>query len=244
MRLWLALCMIGMPGVIAVAVWIVPALVALSNKPTPVPMSLLQLVSGGQSAAFMALAVWAGVALAARVELRAPILEAMVFRREFPAVSASVLMAGAVGGVAAGLYLVGLDRLVPAALARLRGTLSPPLPVRLLYGGITEELLMRWGLMSALLWLAWVSLQRRDGAPRLLYVWSAIVSSAILFGVGHLPAAAALAGGLSRSIVTYVVAGNALFGLLAGFLFWRYGLEAAILAHGLAHVVAYTAERI
>lgn len=36
--------------------------------------------------------------------------------------------------------------------------------------------------------------------------------------------------------MTYVVLGNAAFGLVAGWLYWRYGLEAAVLAHAGAHV--------
>jgi hypothetical protein len=37
----------------------------------------------------------------------------------------------------------------------------------------------------------------------------------------------------------YITAGNAMFGLVAGFLFWHYGFEAAILAHIMAHLMAY-----
>ena len=40
----------------------------------------------------------------------------------------------------------------------------------------------------------------------------------------------------------FVVGVNAAFGLLFGYLFTRYGLEAAILAHGTAHVVNYIAD--
>lgn len=231
-----------MPGVAAASAWSVPAVLARSAKPVPVPMVVLQLGSAAQSAALLALAVWAGLALASRVGLGSPVLEAVVEGSERPAVG-PVIAAGAAGGLAGGLSLVGLDRLAPAALAHLRGTLSPPLEVRLLYGGITEELLVRWGLMSVLLWLVWVGFQRRTGRPSTGLVWLAIVVSALLFGAGHLPIAGALAGGLSRAVVAYVVMANAAFGVLAGFLFYRYGLEAAILAHGMAHLVAYTAGR-
>jgi hypothetical protein len=34
---------------------------------------------------------------------------------------------------------------------------------------------------------------------------------------------------------------NAAFGVLFGYLFWRYGLEAAMIAHATAHVVSYVA---
>jgi hypothetical protein len=48
-------------------------------------------------------------------------------------------------------------------------------------------------------------------------------------------------GGLNPSLVLYVIAGNSLFGIMAGYLFWQYGLEAAIIALAFAHVVNYVA---
>ena len=39
-------------------------------------------------------------------------------------------------------------------------------------------------------------------------------------------------------IVAFVIGWNAAFGLLFGYLFWRYGLESAMLAHALSHVVS------
>ena len=82
-------------------------------------------------------------------------------------------------------------------------------------------------------------LQRRSGVPRTVYVWLAIVASALLFGAGHLPAAAALVGRLSVDVVVFVVGVNTAFGVLFGYLFWRHGLETAMIAHGTAHTVSY-----
>src|SRR5690606_20504576 len=118
------------------------------------------------------------------------------------------------------------------------------LSARILYGGIREELMLRWGLMSLLLWLSWRFIQRKSTSPSALLYWLAIIASAVLFGVGHLPAAHALVGDLSFPVVAYVIGGNAAFGVLAGWLFWRFGLEAAILAHAITHVVAYTAAAV
>jgi membrane protease YdiL (CAAX protease family) len=70
-------------------------------------------------------------------------------------------------------------------------------------------------------------------------VWSAIALSALAFGVLHLPSVAQVLPTLSADVVAYVTLGNACFGLVAGYLYWRRGLEAAIAAHVLAHVLAY-----
>jgi len=42
-------------------------------------------------------------------------------------------------------------------------------------------------------------------------------------------------------LTLFVVAGNSVFGLIAGYLYWRRGLESAIIAHMLTHVVLYIA---
>jgi membrane protease YdiL (CAAX protease family) len=73
------------------------------------------------------------------------------------------------------------------------------------------------------------------------FVWFAIAVSAFIFGAGHLPAAAALLGALDANVVAFVIGANTVFGLLFGYLFWRYGLESAMIAHALAHVVSYLA---
>jgi len=44
---------------------------------------------------------------------------------------------------------------------------------------------------------------------------------------------------LSVGVAAYIIIGNALFGPIAGYLFWRYGLETAIIAHVCAHVFAF-----
>lgn len=234
--LWLA----GMLGVVVITVTALPQL--LGEMTLPAPLWMVSLASLAQSALLAALAVWSGVALAPKVGLRAPAFEAAVTARSIASALRPQflpgLAAGALGGL--GLFATG-GYASPAALAEVQQRFTLPIVARVLYGGVTEELLLRWGLMTALVWLAWRLLQRRRGTPRPVYIWLAIVVSALLFGAGHLPAAAMLVGELTRDVVLFVVGVNAAFGVLFGYLFWRYGLEAAMIAHATAHVVSYVA---
>jgi membrane protease YdiL (CAAX protease family) len=111
----------------------------------------------------------------------------------------------------------------------------------MLYGGLTEEILLRWGVMTFLVWMFWRIFQRGTGRPRGVYFVAAIILSAVMFGIGHLPIASILAGGLTVPVVIYVITANSIFGIVAGFLYWRRGLESAILAHMFAHVVLIAA---
>jgi membrane protease YdiL (CAAX protease family) len=91
--------------------------------------------------------------------------------------------------------------------------------------------------MTFLIWLAWRLLQKGKGKPRTLWFVSAIIISSVVFGMGHLPLVKALAFNYNLAIVSYIVVANSLFGLIAGYLYWKRGLEAAIIAHMLTHVV-------
>jgi membrane protease YdiL (CAAX protease family) len=95
--------------------------------------------------------------------------------------------------------------------------------------------------MSTLAWATQRFLPHRGERTRTGFVWWAIAASAVLFGAGHLPAASAVLGSLNASIVAFVIIGNSVFGLLFGYLFWRCGLESAMIAHALAHTVSYLA---
>lgn len=240
LRLSLLLWSAGMLGAVAVTGTLLPKV--LEGQALPMPLWAVSLLSLGQSAVIVALAVWAGVALAPAVCLQAPVFVAAITRRPLGPALRPQLVPGLTAGLLGGSFLYTAWHYAPATLAEVSERLSLPLFARVVYGGITEELLLRWGLMTALVWLIWTFLQRRDGAPAPGYVWLAITMSALLFGAGHLPAAVALVGALNASAVVWVVGVNTAFGLLFGYLFWRSGLESAMVAHALTHVVNYLAE--
>jgi len=53
----------------------------------------------------------------------------------------------------------------------------------------------------------------------------------------HLPAVYALIGQLDNVVVGYIMAANTIGGIVFGWLYWRKGLETAMLAHMTTHVV-------
>lgn len=94
--------------------------------------------------------------------------------------------------------------------------------------GIQEEIWMRLGIMTLFVWIGSGIVRRKPPASGV--VWSANVLAAILFGAIHLPQAAIFFG-LSGPIVAYTILGNAVPGILLGWLYWRHGLVAAMIAH-------------
>jgi membrane protease YdiL (CAAX protease family) len=121
-----------------------------------------------------------------------------------------------------------------AAVAKMTA-FNVPLATRILYGGITEELLTRWGLMSFFAWALWRVTGR--GQIRPVIFWAAILMAAALFAAGHLPFLFAIVAQPQAALILAVLLTNFIPGLLFGWLFWRRGLEAAMLSHALAHCV-------
>ncbi len=232
----------GMLGVLAYSVFIVtalPGIVAAMGQTEPLPPpALLLTITTLQTGAIVAVAVWGGLMLARSMGFEpTPILAGTV--RE--GVSARLLI-GAMSGVLAGLLALAAYWLVFLPVTGLSLNLVFEMPLWLglgnafLYGGITEELLMRLGLMTLLLWIAGKVRGDGNGKPGVVGFWIVNVIVTVLFGLGHLPAAVALLGAdLSPTLVAMALALNSV-GLLFGWLYWRRGLEAAIAAHMGFHV--------
>ena len=187
-RLGLLLWAAGMLGVSAVTITVLPELLASVTLPTS--LWVISLLSTVQGAVFLALAVWAGVVLAPAVGLHAPVFSAIITHWPLAPSALRRLAGGVVPGLLGGAALYTAWRLAPPLVVSASEAVTLPLLARVLYGGITEEILLRWGLMTVLVWSAWRFLQHRQGVPEARYVWLAIAVSALLFGAGHLPAAA------------------------------------------------------
>lgn len=245
--LWLA----GLAGVLSFLLVDLDALIAILPLPegTEIPFSttVLKLLSLIQPAVILLVAVLVGVALAPKVGLSSPVAEAVAGNGQLSSAFKPQIIPGLVGGLVGGVAIVltallSKSFLTPEVITRIAefGKLLP-LPTRLLYGGITEELLLRWGLMTLLVWAAWRVLQKGQNKPKPVYFVGAILISSVVFGIGHLPIAFMLLPEATFALTLYVIVANSIFGLIAGYLFWKKGLESAMIAHMVAHVVMLTA---
>ncbi|KFL37652.1 hypothetical protein N788_00350 [Arenimonas donghaensis DSM 18148 = HO3-R19] len=151
---------------------------------------------------------------------------------------------GSAGGVGRGIALAsGLGLLLGGVLLALRFACQPYLPPELpelgfrgVGGGLAvsvgaavgEEVWFRFGLMSALLWVAGRVL--RVGALRDAVFWLVIVLASMGFALAHLPQLVSY-GASAPFAVGATIAGNVAVGILYGWCFWRLGLLAAIAAH-------------
>ena len=249
-RLFIVLLAAGLAGVLSFLLVDLEQLIRVipvpegEAAPELPPWLLLKVASVIQPALLTTAAAAVGVWLAGKVGLRAPAAEAFAERRAiWPALRPQIVpgvVAGILSGIAiVALWLIAKPFLPEVFLARaVEFNNLLPAATRFLYGGLTEEILLRWGVMTLLVFVLWKVFR---GEPRGAYFVASIFISALLFGMGHLPIAFVLGGGLTMPMVIYVVAANSLFGIVAGFLYWRIGLEAAMIAHIFVHVVLLAA---
>ena len=110
------------------------------------------------------------------------------------------------------------------------------LVVGVLYGGLLEEIVMRWGLMSVLVRAAWKLAARRAPRPPAWAVWTGVAVAALLFAAGHLPALGLGGAALSAPVVARTLLWNGLLGLVFGAVFARRDLESAMACHAGFHI--------
>lgn len=241
-KLGIALWIAGMVGVVIMMVLFVPGFLAQHppHHAIKLPMPMLILLLCAQTGLYLAGFVWCGVALASKVGLHAPAFEAFASGRPIGAALTPQLLPGLIGGLlmaAIPWYFTSHGLIVeihsPSALL-----------MAVFYGGLDEEIMMRWGLMTVFVWLGWRLAGRPARGPSAAVVWSAIIVSAILFGAGHLPSTYVLNGHLTVSMMLSVIVAGAVFGVVAGYLYRRWGLEAAMICHGLSHLFAYAAYKL
>jgi hypothetical protein len=250
-RLFIILWLAGLAGVLSLLLVDLDALIKILPIPAGTDIltitPALKLLSLVQPAVILSVAVLVGVVLASKVGLSSPVAEAAASGGNLVSAFKPQIIPGIVGGMAGGLAIVliaAVSRpfLSPEAVARIGefGKLLP-LPTRLLNGGIIEELLLRWGLMTVLVWAMWRLFQKGQDRPKPAFFVSAILISSLVFGIGHLPVTLMLFPEPTLVLTLFVIVGNSAFGLIAGYLYWKKGLESAMLAHALAHVVMFMA---
>jgi hypothetical protein len=206
------------------------------------PIPVLLLLQGMQSAVLLAIAIFIGIACAHRVGLRSHLIDTWLLHRPVPSLATEIKWSLGLGLTAAAAVQL-LDRLMAPALPEaLRATNAEPnvfnTVTAVFYGGITEEILMRWGLMSLFVWALWKLLKWGVTLPSPAIYQGAILLATILFGLLHLPATMAVAP-LTPIVITRALLLNGIVGIAYGWLFWQYSLEAAMLAHASFHLLAF-----
>jgi len=222
----------------------IPLIAEQTGLSTGLMLPLLLIAQLMQTAIFLAIASFIGLLLSRKVGLKVPILEAWVSGRRPKISTGSYLSISILSGVLEGIVIIGFEYLFyklgveptlfsSAAPAWWKGLLVS------FYGGIGEEILMRLFLMTLLVWISVKIKRGSEGKPTNTGIWISITVAAIIFGLGHLPTILAMGATFSPMVLTRVIFLNGIAGVLFGWLYWKKGLESAMISHFSVDVVLH-----
>ncbi|WP_025027690.1 CPBP family intramembrane glutamic endopeptidase [Caldalkalibacillus mannanilyticus] len=241
-RLFGILFVMGMVGVVG----IFPYSIELQKdviQASPIELStpMLFLINTIQGAIMLALLLFLGLWLARKTGLGAPYLEKLLNNEKMPGNFRKVAFLSIGLGILVGSVILVGDILFQTFGVVLDIEVSQPAWWKGLlasfYGGITEELQLRLFFMTLLVWI-FSKLTRQEAKP--IHLWLAIVLAALLFGLGHLPALMAMADlTITTGLIVRTIVLNMIGGVLFGWLYWKKGLESAMLAHFSADIILH-----
>jgi len=185
-----------------------------------------------------------GILLYDKVNLQLPLLFPENDIEQSAKSFAKIIKYGLLGGALAGSLIVCTGLLfqphLPTDFTEASQKIELSVFARLLYGGITEELLLRFGVMTLTVWIA--SKITKTLSPAVY--WSGILISSLLFALGHFRILFQTVEYPSSMLLIYILLGNSVGGLIFGWLYWKKGLEAAIIAHMATHIVMMLGESL
>jgi membrane protease YdiL (CAAX protease family) len=192
-----------------------------------------------QAMVLFSIAIFFGLFLAKRVGFGLPILEGMLKGEKQGGYFRSILgLSISLGVLASGLIILFSFLFGSLSLSFLKAEIAIPTWMSFLasfYGGVGEEILLRLFVMTLLVWMTFKIKKTSEGKPTAIGIWLAIIASSVLFGLGHLP----ITGGLTAITLTVVIRAvllNGVAGILFGWLYWKKGLESAMVSHFTADI--------
>ncbi len=92
--------------------------------------------------------------------------------------------------------------------------------------------------MTLIVWIIFKIKKTADGKPNATGIWLAIIISAVIFGLGHLPITGTITS-ITPLIVVRAILLNGIGGIIFGWLYWKKGLESAMIGHFSADIVLH-----
>ncbi len=200
----------------------------------PMPLWEILTLQMVENTLIFAVMIAAGLYLAKKMGMGLPFLEDWLGGKGVRQGAVRVLGAAAAAGVLTSLLVVLMDMAFARAGVSFGANTPSPPPwqgfLAAFYGGIAEEVSMRLFLMTLLAWLLREIKKALKRPPSDAEVWAAILLSALLFGLGHLPMTSVLTT-LTPLVIARAVLLNGVYGVVMGWLYWKWGLESAMVAH-------------
>jgi membrane protease YdiL (CAAX protease family) len=201
----------------------------------PFSLPVLALLSLLQSTVLLAISTFLGLFFAKKVGFKFTVLEQVISGKSNAIPWKDFLRLPIVLGILTAIVIFFGDWLFKLAGVVIDDKYITEIPIwkRFLaafYGGIGEEILLRLFLLSMLVFVFGKITRSEAPLSRSGLVWSAVAITSIIFGLGHLPATSVIIE-LTPLVIARAIVLNGVAGLVLGWLYWKRGLESAIIAH-------------
>ena len=233
---WLLLIasVLGVAAVLPYIFSLSPTLIS-AGGPLSMPLPILIAAQLMQSTIVFAALIALGLVLARKADVELPMLQWWFYGKGSGIPRNSVREPILAGVAVAALsllvfYTVFLSRIPEWPIA---AEAALPIWKRFLagfYGAINEEILARLFFFSLILWVLRKMVRQKSGRSGRVIFWIANVIVALLFALAHVPAAKLLMP-ITTLVIVALLTINGAASLCFGYLCWKRGLEAAMLAH-------------
>lgn len=153
------------------------------------------------------------------------------------------LVATIIIAVVGGLAMILLDMFVFGKFSTAlmdSYAIKPSIPyliAMVTYGGVIEEVMLRLFFMSAIAFILYKLFERKKEQPSTATLIVANIIASVLFAAAHLPLTSVLFG-LTPMFIFRCFLLNGGLGLMFGWLYRKYGLRYAMMAHAGCHIVS------
>lgn len=205
------------------------------------PIEIIFIVQLIQSIILFSIVIFFGLLLAKKLNFKLSLIEAIFEKRDYKTVLKNIIFESVLLGilVAIAIYVLDIFFTLQGAVISTHQNYAPIWQKLLAatYGGIAEEILMRLFLMLVFVWISMKLFKQAEPSKQGIVV--SIFLSAAIFGLGHLPITASITT-ITPIVVARAIILNGIGGIVFGWLFWKKGLESAIIAHFTADIFLLT----
>jgi len=194
-----------------------------------------------QSLILFSVAIFFGLFFAKKFNFKLPLIQAVLEKKDYRETLKSILGTSIFSGIIVAIAIYVLDMLftMQGVVISTHQNYAPIWQKLLasVYGGVAEEILMRLFFMMLFVWVSVKLFKQIE--PSKINIMISIFLAAIIFGLGHLPITASITT-ITPIVVTRAIVLNGIGGVGFGWLFWKKGLESAIIAHFTADIFLLT----
>jgi membrane protease YdiL (CAAX protease family) len=226
---------------IAVSILVIPYSLEITSSQVKIS-AIIIILTIAQNLVMFSVVIFLGLLLSKNIEMGLPILQGVLEGKNKTKDLKSIILPSVCFGILAGILIIlssiPFNKLISELqLSEVSASVWKAF-LASFYGGIAEEVLLRLFLVSLFVWITFKIKKTKDGRPTNFGIWLSIILAAIIFGLGHLPATSQITA-LTGTVVIRAIVLNGIGGIIFGWLYWKKGLESAMIAHFSADIVLH-----